>query len=391
MLTFATLKCQAIILMKHIILALALALISSQALPAQPVIGNGTFPQVGDSLRTATDNLPSGIDLESEGSSQSWDFTMLQSAFINTTPILTVQQAEGYFGFPGADYAVIGENANFFYRTTAGQVELLGFFGQDPAGLGIEGLFRYEPPLIERRAPLQYQDVNTSSTNISFAFSADDLPAQITDALPISPDSIRIRLNAARTEEADAWGTLTIPGGIYDVLREKRTEEQQIRLDAKIGFFSWFDITDIVLELLQLEALEPRTAISYRFMSNESVEPIAEVQTQNEGATVTSISYKAGTISSLRPVETALPGVYAYPNPAIVNVRFEFANLPADNYTLSIFNILGVKEWSRQYYVDGKRTEKVDISALRKGTYFYSIADSRGKTLVTKRLIVVRP
>lgn len=377
--------------MKHTILTLALTLTSSFALLAQPVIENGTFPQVGDSLRTAVDNLPSGIDLENDGSNQNWNFTTLQSAFVNSTPILTVQQAEGYFGFPGADYAVIGENANFFYRTTAGQVELLGFFGQDPAGLGIEGIFHYEPPLVERRAPLEYQDVNTLSSNISFAFSADDLPEQISDMLPISPDSIRIRLNLDRTEEVDAWGTLTIPGGIYDVLREKQTEVQQVRLDAKIGFFNWFDITDIILELLQLEALEPRTSISYRFLSNETIEPIAEVTTINEGATISSVTYKAGTISNLRPEELALPGVYAYPNPAIVNVRFEFTNLPADNYTVSIFNILGVKEWSRQYYVDGKRVEKVDISALRKGTYFYSIADSRGKTLVTKRLIVVRP
>lgn len=377
--------------MKHYILFLTVTLISFASLSAQPVIENGTFPQVGDSLRLSVDNLPSGIDLESAAADQSWDFTTLQSAFVNTTPVVTVQQADGYFGFPGADYAVVGDNANLFYRSTAGKVELLGFFGEDPVGLGIEGVFRYEPPLIERRAPLEYLDVNTSATNISFSFSADDLPEQITDMLPISPDSIRIRLNAERTEEVDAWGTLTIPGGIYDVLREKRTEEQQVRLDAKIGFFDWFDITDIALELLQMEALEPRTSISYRFMSNEAVEPIADVQTINEGATVSSVSYKAGAISNLRPVETSLPGVYAYPNPAIVNVRFEFANLPADNYTVSIFNILGVKEWSQRYYVDGGRAEKVDISALRKGTYFYSIADSRGKTLVTKRLIVVRP
>lgn len=377
--------------MKQIILTSIFVLICSASFLAQPVIGNGTFPQVGDSLRTATDNLPSGIDLENEGSDQNWDFSMLQSAFVNTTPVLTVQQAEGYFGFPGADYALMGENANFFYRTSADRVELMGFYGQDPAGLGIEGIFRYDPPLTERWAPLEYQDVNTTAGNVSFAFSADDLPEQITASLPISPDSIRVRLSTERTAEADAWGTLTIPGGTYDVLREKRTEVQEVRLDAKIGFFNWFDITDIVLELLELEALEPLTSISYRFLSNEAIEPIAEVATVNEGATISSITYKAGTLSNLRPQELATPGVYAYPNPAIVNVRFEFANLPTDYYTISIFNILGVKEWSRQYYVDGKRTEKIDISALRKGTYFYSISDSRNKTLVTKRLIVVRP
>jgi len=106
------------------------------ALIAQPVIGNGTFPQVGDSLRTSTDNLPSGIDLEDADADQSWDFTTLQSAFANTTPVVTVQQADGYFGFPGADYAIIGDNANFFYRTTSGKSGAFRVFRAGPRRFG---------------------------------------------------------------------------------------------------------------------------------------------------------------------------------------------------------------------------------------------------------------
>lgn len=378
--------------MKHILLYTFLFSCFTLSLSAQPTVTNETFPEIGDSLRTAVDNLPSGINPGSAGGDQSWDFTTLQAPFINTAPVLPTEEVEGYFAFPDAEFATSTDNLNRFYRSSAGQVEVLGFYGQDPAGLGIEGAFRYEPPLIQERAPLEYQDVYTSTTDISFAFAAEDLPDQVLDALPITPDSLRIRLNAERTDEVDAWGMITIPGGIYEVLREKRTEEQNIRLDAKVGFFDWFDVTDIILDVLQLEALEPRTTIAYRFLSDESVEPIAVVETGNEGMVISRVTYKAGgTVSNLRPVEELTPGVYAFPNPAIVNVRFEFTNLPPDTYTLSIFNILGVKEWSRQYLVNGGRTEKVNISSLRKGTYFYSISDSNGKTIVTKRLIVVRP
>ncbi len=378
--------------MKHLLLYTVFSFALCTGLLAQPMVTNETFPEIGDSLRTAVDNLPSGISLGDTGGDQSWDFTTLQAPFINTAPVVPIEEAEGYFAFPEAAFAIVANNVNRFYRSDAGQVEILGFFGADPAGLGIEGAFRYEPPLVEQRAPLEFQDVYNSSTNISFAFAADDLPDQILDVLPITPDSIRIRLNSERTDEVDAWGMMTIPGGIYEVLREKRTEEQNIRLDAKVGFFDWFDITDIMLDVLQLEALEPRTTVTYRFLSNESVEPIAVVRTGSEGTAINQVTYKSGsTISSLRPVEELTPGVYAFPNPAIVNVRFEFTNLPPDTYTLSIFNILGVKEWSNQYLVNGGRTERVNISSLRKGTYFYSIADSSGKTIVTKRLIVVRP
>ena len=85
------------------------------------------------------------------------------------------------------------------------------------------------------------------------------------------------------------------------------------------------------------------------------------------------------------------PGVYAYPNPAINDARFEFTNLNRDTYTLKIYNILGAEVLKKQYFVNGTRTEKVDLTDLRKGTYLYSLIDSKGKTLTTKRLMIIRP
>jgi hypothetical protein len=120
--------------------------------------------------------------------------------------------------------------------------------------------------------------------------------------------------------------------------------------------------------------------------------PVAEVFMGNQGNNPAQVTYVANSaISNLRPIEQSRPGVYAYPNPAIVNVRFDFTNLPRDTYTLRIYNILGIEEWSQRYSISGNHTEKVNISALRKGTYFYSLTNSQGRTIVTHRLIVVRP
>lgn len=109
----------------------------------------------------------------------------------------------------------------------------------------------------------------------------------------------------------------------------------------------------------------------------------------NEGVIISSVIYKVGMIFSLCLVEIVLFGVYVYFNLVIVNVCFEFVNLLVDNYIVSIFNILGVKEWFWCYYVDGGCMEKVDIFVLCKGIYFYSIVDSCGKIFVIKWLIVV--
>jgi hypothetical protein len=66
-------------------------------------------------------------------------------------------------------------------------------------------------------------------------------------------------------------------------------------------------------------------------------------------------------------------------------------NLPSGIYKVKILNILGVELWSKSYDVQGDFMAQVDISKLRKGTYLYSLVSESGKTISTKRLIVMRP
>ncbi len=379
--------------MKHILPLWALLFFAAPRAQAQITITNENFPSAGDTLFTAVDNLPSGVSISPPGGQQSWNFTTLQSPFTRRTVLRPAAQGPGSSAFPNAHFvSALNDNLHAYYRKTNSRVELLGLFGIDPLGLGVETVTRFSPPAISQRAPLAYGDVNESETNLSVPFSTDALPGGVLDNLPITPDSLRIRINIQRTDEVDAWGTLTIPGGVYDVLREKRTELRETRLDARIGFLPWQDITDIAAQLLNLPDLGNSTEVSYYFWSDEALEPIAVlVMNQNESA-VAQAEYKANNITTnVQSVEAMKPGVYAYPNPAIVSVRFEFNNLPAGRYKLKILNILGIEAWSRQYYINGNLIEKVDISSLRKGTYLYSLTDERGKTITTRRLVVIRP
>jgi len=84
--------------------------------------------------------------------------------------------------------------------------------------------------------------------------------------------------------------------------------------------------------------------------------------------------------------------VLAYPNPAIFDVRFEFMNLKPGTYQLKIYNLLGVAVLDTSYHIkSGSQVEKMDVSELRKGTYLYSLVGPDGKTIATKRLIIIRP
>lgn len=382
-------------LMKKLVLFIA-GLFCAIAIQAQITVTNAMFPQVGDTLYTAIDNMPNGITITAPGGPQSWNFAGLQAPFTRQTIVRAASTGSAAGLFPSADALLsLGNTGEGYFNITNSRFELVGFSGTDPIGQGVQVQARYNPAEVYRRAPMNAFDVNPAQSALLVAFAADDLPTAILDLLPITPDSLRIRISTNRTDIVDAWGTLTIPGGIYDVLREKRTEYRDVRLDIKVGFFAWQDITDIVIQLAGIEGiaeLGKDTTVTYNFFSNEAKEPIAVVTMNNAQTAPEMVEYKAKeVVSNVQNTSGLKPSVYAFPNPAIVSVRFEFSNLPKGEYTLRIFNVLGEEVMKKRYYVNGSRIEKVDISQLRKGAYLYSLVNERGKTLTTKRLVVVRP
>lgn len=364
----------------------------------QITIDESYFPEIGDTLFTAVDNMPTNIDIQPEFGEHSWNFTSLQSPFTRQRIVLSLDEGGSADQFPSADFILetsdgIGEG---YYRIEDGRYEMIGYAGDDPIGLEFDLSAKFDPAYIERIAPLNLADINQNESAILYSFSPDDLPVNIFDGLPITPDSLRIRVAIDQLNFVDGWGTLTIPGGIFDVLREKRTEIRETRLDALVGFLGWQDITDIALGALGAgeigDQLGADTIVEYHFFSNEAKETIAIVQMDDAEENVTSVEYKSlDVVNNVQDVAQLKPTVYAHPNPVIVNARFEFSNLPRDSYNLTIYNIIGERVWNKRYDIDKHYIDKVDVSFLKKGTYLYSLSNSEGRTLVTKRLIVIRP
>ena len=376
--------------MKKILLLITVLGLFSSILTAQITVNNSSFPAPGDTLMTATDNLPSGIALGDAGTEQIWDFSSLQAPFTNQQIISAASTGMVAEEFPTADIVTsFGQAGEAYFAAEENEYLFLGYSGEDPAGLGVELLAHLDPPSVERRAPMNFFDINTTGYEVNLPFSSDAIPEAVLENLPITPDSLRIRITSSRTDVVDAWGNLIIPGDNFDVLREKRIEYRSTSLDVKLGAFPWQDITDLVPfgDFLGVD-----TIITYNYFSNEAKEPIAVVTVSPDESTIERVDYKAieTTTSTVRAI-TAKSDIIAYPNPAIDSARFEFSNLKTGNYDLKIYNILGVVVWSQNYTISGSKTVVVDLSKLRKGTYLYSIQNAKGKTLATKRLLIIRP
>ena len=366
--------------------------VSVWSLAAQITVTNSTFPEAGDTLRTVVDDSPN-INLQSPGEDLTWNFTSLDGPVFES--IISDANQGAAFDFFSNATILMGQPpvAESYYQTTASVYTSLGYSGQDPIGLGLDVIFKNSPPVVERKSPLNYNDSDTNESSVLVAYAWDDLPTEITGGLglPITPDSIAVNVETVRSDEVDAWGKVALPVGTFDVLRVKRLDLTDSKVEAKFPFVGWVDITEQLIPTNPILGLD--TSLIYIYYNDESKEPVAVVSVDPISEEPQNVRYKSvdATTNVIKLYEKK-PNVYAYPNPAIEDIRFDFINVPKGQYDLKIYNILGVEIWKQQHQVQSTNdTIQLDVSNFRKGTYLYSLIDENGKNLVTRRLIILRP
>ena len=378
--------------MKHILLAI-LTIVATSLTAQISLEGSDYFPEVGDTLRTATDPAPVGIEITAPGGNQTWNFASLQAGFTLERIVRNASEGGAADDYPNANILFEQiEGGEGYYQSDENGFTIVGFAGSDPLGQGIEINAPFDPPYVERWGSLNFFDQNFNESALTVAVSVDDIPGNIFDQLPIAPDSVRVRVTTDRVDLVDAWGTVMIPDGTFEVLREKRTEIREVRLDARIGLFPWTDITDIALEALPIDDLGRDTLVTYSFWSNTAKEAIAVINSDPTGTEVESVTFKSDDmISSVQTPAETKPQVYIYPNPAIVHTRFEFTNLPADLYNLEVYDVAGRSVFSKSLYINEYHLETFNVTRFRKGVYLVVLRDGKGRKTAVRRLLVTTP
>jgi hypothetical protein len=197
----------------------------------------------------------------------------------------------------------------------------------------------------------------------------------------------------------NAYGQVILPNFAqpFDVLRVKRTEYTTTGIDLKIPFLGWVDLSSLlggggggnVGNFIGTD-----TTVTYRFYANDVKEEVAVLTLSNDESELTNIRFKASETSDTEELTSLAPGspyVSAFPNPAIDWVRFDYYNLPEDNYNLKIYSLIGNPVWDKNYRLSGTKNLRLELDDFKKGTYLYSFSDSKGKVITTKRLVVVKP
>jgi hypothetical protein len=374
--------------MKNIFVAIAFLSLTN-LVTGQITITDATFPAAGDTLNTATDNSPEGIVITGAGGPFTWDYSSLNADAKLSTPFRPAAEGMAFASYPTAELVVILDaGAETYYDVSSTAFSNLGISGSEIlSGFPLDADLKFVPPLKERVAPLSYPAVNNSESSLTIAIPLSALPGDLLDSLGIPTgfiDSIGVKLTITRTDFVDAFGTLSIPGGTYDVLRQKRTDYSDTRLEVYNSLLGWQDVTD----LLPIDGFGQDTTISYEFLSNTEKEPIAIITMDSTGLLPSFADFKDnGVTSAIENPVIALSAVSVYPNPVSDLTTISFKPESAERYTLRLFDANGSVVLSKDV---SSGFEQFSMSSYSAGAYTYQIYNGNGQVMASGKLIKIK-
>lgn len=309
---------------------------------AQITITNSVFPAAGDTLRYLFGNQPGAINqiFTPPGGGQVWDLSNLQPDQTWSPIMQNPQTGSASASFPAASvmFNPLNSSSEVYWQVTGDQVKDLGYFGQDHLGLGLNLSFVKSPGYEVSWAPVNFFDIKQSSSNVLTAFDAPIAPPVLLNLVPTA-DSFRIRITYQLISTIDAYGTLAIPNGNFDVLRKKQTEYKSTAVDVKVPPLGWIDISTIGGQ--QILPLGTDTITTFHFLNDQSKEPIAICTLNTEQNQVTGVQYKA--LSP--PTSTFAPlfskALSTYPNPVENTLHVHFTPNEKGTYHLRLIGLNG--------------------------------------------------
>lgn len=346
---------------------------------AQITITSSDLPQAGETYVMSTDTTPI-INIGSASPNfQSWDFSSLTQQYQNVptfgltsaTPYASSFSASNIYTYGpaalfgsfagGAPVSSQGMNIGYmFWKTDATGYWIVGFRADSGAYSNVNVFENPRELLIG--TPATYGTNFTNSGRWEFPMNL----------IPMDVDTYYVS-NVYKTLNADAWGSLTTPTSIFNVLR---IHEHVIKVDsiyAKLG----------VVQLGAYEVIRD-TINKYIFMANGINYPICIVHADKNNV-LKKVEYYNFTYLNTKE-HFAENTTKAFPNPFTDKCTIELGKeFLKGNISFSVYDYTG-KELLKETVSSTKIT--LDAQTFNSGIHYYVAHNAQGERVSGKLVII---
>ena len=367
------------LLRKRGVFTVLLALMTVSWLTSQISLSSSSFPQAGDTIYYKTNNFPEKGILQAIGKNVVWDYSYLRSPFLS---VVNFKKNNKVIGGVGGGTAMFEDGAlryivNNDMKIVAASSDLID--GKVKTYSEYQTLI---PSTLNYRDQIFYNSVSEE------IFLQKEIPSTLQKKLSKILLPLKITTNTITRGEVAASGTLILPWGAEPVLMAKIEISENLLCEYEENG-QWKPLSEEQQGFLDLDYKKTKT--EFHFYSKNSKLPLMIINWRPEGGPE-SIKYQVKE-ASRRDIKrgSGVKEIVAFPNPTFGDTKFEFLNYEAGSYTLEIYAVYGAKLWSKSYDLRENDIISENFSFLRKGTYLYSIKDSRGAKIMTKRLVIITP
>ncbi|MBK8699492.1 MAG: T9SS type A sorting domain-containing protein [Saprospiraceae bacterium] len=350
-----------------------------------------SLPQVGDAFYRCAHLEKIEKFMAEPTSPQFWDFGFLKTYYSVNEEFKPAKAGRHADDFPRATlvWAKSNNEEEYLYVKDGGLYSM-GRVLEVPYRKSRKEVFLYSPArrlmVTNRRKGSTYEN----DYNLTIIIDREDI-ASVFNFVPTGFDSMLIELSYAENATVINEGFISYDNNSIPVQQHEVSIRQGIKSRIKKSGQAWQ-----VYERLNSNALPQELATLLKFQRYQRVDFISanykgvllsyEILNNN----INRIDYQ-----SREPGPYALQldytenGITAHPNPSFGQVIFDLFNYPYDEYKLEVYNLVGKRIYSRNFSVKDGRLLLADLSQLKRGTYLYSIFDSQGRKLTTKRVSLI--
>jgi len=333
-----------------------IALLSFGTVTAQITITQADVAPLGFVIFRGTDTTFTETPIGPGGTNMSWDFSGIVDDTGDTLAISDPSVFPAFSNFPSSNIAIINGGGTAYGILNSSSLSIIG---QTATVAGTDIVVDVNPPEIVVDFPANYND---SYFNSSIAYGAFPYTAQA------GVDSARIKSVKDKQVDIDAWGSLIIPFGTFNVIRTKESIIQYDTVDAHLTGFppivppSWTNV----------QANETHTT-HFTYWANGIGFPVMEADSLEATGEVNVTWLLQSPTASIKE-QTSLTNALVYPNTAKDLVTIRLTNSSAA--TIEVTDVLGkqVKKLSEQ-----KIASTLNVSDLTEGIYVYKVTYANGK------------